>query len=154
MRYLEAAAPDYKFGLNLGYSTPKFNIQSTLTQFSEVQLQDFQWVDTPATTQAEADALYPVATDIYEAALVVDLSAGYQFYCGKDLEDAHSAEADTLATYEILKAQLDKYDDLENSIESLVNFLPKPNVQTLLVLFCLMMTNKRFFLLVNTKEER
>ncbi|SFW22506.1 TonB-dependent receptor [Cellulophaga fucicola] len=77
--YLEAAAPDYKFGLNLGYSTPKFNIQSTLTQFSEVQLQDFQWVDTPATTQAEADALYPVATDIYEAALVVDLSAGYQF---------------------------------------------------------------------------
>ncbi|MCL5244408.1 TonB-dependent receptor [Cellulophaga sp. 20_2_10] len=77
--YLEAAAPDYKFGLNLGYATSKFNIQSTLTQFSEVQLQDFQWVDTPATTQAEADALYPVATDVYEAALVVDLSAGYQF---------------------------------------------------------------------------
>ena len=50
------------------------------------------------------------------------LSAGYQFYCGKDLEDAHSAEADTLATYEILKAQLDKYDDLENSIESLSEF--------------------------------
>ncbi|TVZ09860.1 iron complex outermembrane receptor protein [Cellulophaga sp. RHA_52] len=77
--YLEAAAPDYKFGLNLGYSTPKFNAQATLTQFSEVELQDFQWVDTPATTQAEADLLYPVATDIYEAALVVDLSIGYQF---------------------------------------------------------------------------
>lgn len=47
------------------------------------------------------------------------LSAGYKFYCGKDLENAHSAEADTMATYEILKAQLEKYDDLEND----VNFL-------------------------------
>ena len=65
--YLEAAAPDYKFGLNLGYSCNKFNAQATFTQFSEVILQDFQWVDSPATTQAEADALYPVATDVYEA---------------------------------------------------------------------------------------
>lgn len=50
------------------------------------------------------------------------LSAGYKFYCGKDLEDAHSAEADTLATYEILKAQLDKYDDIENSVAALSEF--------------------------------
>ncbi len=50
------------------------------------------------------------------------LGAGYKFYCGKDLEDAHSAEADTLATYEILKAQLDKYDDLENSVDVLSEF--------------------------------
>ena len=35
------------------------------------------------------------------------LVAAYKFYCGKDLADAHSAEADTLATYEVLKAQLD-----------------------------------------------
>ncbi|SFD21720.1 TonB-dependent receptor plug domain-containing protein [Algibacter pectinivorans] len=76
--YLKAAAPDYKFGLNLGYSCNKFNVTTTLTQFSEVTLQDFQWVDSPATTQAEADALFPVATDIYEAALVVDLSLGYE----------------------------------------------------------------------------
>ena len=47
------------------------------------------------------------------------LSAGYKFYCDKDLEDAHSAEADTNATYEILKAQLDQYDDLENSVDAL-----------------------------------
>ena len=47
------------------------------------------------------------------------LSAGYQFYCGKSLENAHSAEADTNATYEILKAQLDKYDDLENDVKYL-----------------------------------
>ncbi len=47
------------------------------------------------------------------------LSAAYQFYCGKDLENAHSAMADTTATYEVLKAQLDKYPDLEND----ANFL-------------------------------
>ncbi|MFH1298079.1 MAG: 3'-5' exonuclease [Bacteroidota bacterium] len=40
-----------------------------------------------------------------------NLSAAYQFYCNKELIDAHSAEADTIATYEILKAQLDKYKD-------------------------------------------
>ncbi|PQJ23037.1 3'-5' exonuclease [Tenacibaculum sp. SG-28] len=50
------------------------------------------------------------------------LSAGYKFYCGKDLTDAHSAEADTIATYEILKAQLDAYDDLENSVDKLSEF--------------------------------
>ncbi|GAL77558.1 TonB-dependent receptor [Algibacter lectus] len=76
--YLKAAAPDYKFGLNLGYTNKKFNASVALTQFSEVTLQDFQWVDSPPTTQAEADALYPVATDIYKAALIVDLSLGYQ----------------------------------------------------------------------------
>ena len=50
------------------------------------------------------------------------LSAAYQFYCGKNLDNAHSAEADTIATYEILKAQLDKYDDLENDIKFLNEF--------------------------------
>jgi len=50
------------------------------------------------------------------------LSAAYKFYCDENLEDAHSAEADTNATYEILKAQLDKYDDLENDIKFLNEF--------------------------------
>ncbi|WP_405566606.1 TonB-dependent receptor [Polaribacter sp. Asnod6-C07] len=76
--YLEAAAPDYKFGLNLGYSKNKFNANVTLTKFSEVQLQDFQWVDAPPTTQAEADALYAVATDTYESLITTDLSLGYK----------------------------------------------------------------------------
>ena len=50
------------------------------------------------------------------------LGAGYQFYCGKELEGAHGAEADTNATYEILLAQLDKYPDLENSVDALSEF--------------------------------
>lgn len=50
------------------------------------------------------------------------LSAAYLFYCKKNLENAHSAQADTAATYEILKAQLDRYPDLENDIEKLSAF--------------------------------
>lgn len=50
------------------------------------------------------------------------LSAAYRFYCNETLENAHSAAADTHATYEILKAQLDRYDDLENDIKALSEF--------------------------------
>ena len=51
------------------------------------------------------------------------LSAAYKFYCEKNLEDAHTAEADTRATYEVLKAQLDRYADvLENDINFLSNY--------------------------------
>jgi len=77
--YLKAAAPDYKFGLNLGYKNRKFNANAVLTQFSQVKLQDFQWVDSPPKTFAEADALYAVATDIYKRAMTVDLNVSYQF---------------------------------------------------------------------------
>ena len=49
------------------------------------------------------------------------LEAAYAFYCNKKLENAHSAEADVIATYEVLKSQLDRYNDLENDI----NFLSK-----------------------------
>lgn len=77
--YLKAAAPDYKIALTLGYSLGrKWDFMVNFTQFSEVIIQDFQWVDSPATTQAEADALLEVATDVYEAKMVADLSATYK----------------------------------------------------------------------------
>lgn len=50
------------------------------------------------------------------------LIAAYKFYCDKSLENAHSAEADIKATYEVLEAQVDKYDELENNIEFLSEF--------------------------------
>jgi DNA polymerase-3 subunit epsilon len=50
------------------------------------------------------------------------LSAAYKFYCDKNLDDAHSAEADTNATYEVLKAQIEKYDTLENDTKFLAEF--------------------------------
>ncbi len=50
------------------------------------------------------------------------LSAAYKFYCQKEHTDAHSAEADTRATFEILMAQLDHYGDLENDVDFLSVF--------------------------------
>lgn len=50
------------------------------------------------------------------------LEAAYKFYCNKDLIGAHSAEADTHATYEVLKSQLDKYPELENDTKKLAQF--------------------------------
>ena len=50
------------------------------------------------------------------------LVAAYKFYCGKNLEDAHSADADTRATYEVLKAQLDRYPSLQNDVNFLSEF--------------------------------
>lgn len=50
------------------------------------------------------------------------LVAAYRFYCDKDLEQAHSAQADTMATYEVLKAQLDRYPELQNDVDYLAEF--------------------------------
>ncbi len=50
------------------------------------------------------------------------LAAAYQFYCSKDLSDAHSAEADAMATWEILEAQTIRYQNIGNTIESILQF--------------------------------
>lgn len=50
------------------------------------------------------------------------LVAAYRFYCGKELEGAHSALADTEATYEVLKQQIEKYKELDNDVEMLAKF--------------------------------
>ncbi len=50
------------------------------------------------------------------------LVAAYRFYCGKELNDAHSATADTRATYEVLLSQLDRYPELKNDVQALAEF--------------------------------
>lgn len=55
------------------------------------------------------------------------LVAAMKFYCGKDLEGAHSADADTRATYEVLQAQLDRYPELKNDIDALAEFSSHTN---------------------------
>ena len=50
------------------------------------------------------------------------LVAAYKFYCGKNLEDAHTAEADTRATYEVLMSQLDRYPELQNDVAFLADY--------------------------------
>jgi DNA polymerase-3 subunit epsilon len=56
------------------------------------------------------------------------LTAAFKFYCDRSLEDAHSAEADTMATYEVLKAQLDRYDNLENDTRFLAEFSSRKKI--------------------------
>jgi DNA polymerase-3 subunit epsilon len=51
-----------------------------------------------------------------------NLEAAYKFYCDKDLKDAHSAKADTLATYEVFKSQLDKYPELGENIDQISEY--------------------------------
>lgn len=59
------------------------------------------------------------------------LKAAYKFYCGQNLDNAHSAEADTMATYEVLEAQLDRYaNDEEEPLQNDVAFLSKYSCQT------------------------
>ena len=57
-----------------------------------------------------------------------NLKAAYRFYCGGDFENAHTAEADTIATYEVLKSQLDMYDDLKNDVDALSTVGGRPRV--------------------------
>lgn len=59
------------------------------------------------------------AQTIYHKMEPRNLSAGYQFYCGKELVNAHSAEADVMATFEILDAQVAHYEELPNDIAGL-----------------------------------
>jgi DNA polymerase-3 subunit epsilon len=56
------------------------------------------------------------------------LSAAYKFYCNKNLEDAHSAEADASATWEILEAQLEKYPQIGTTVETVVKFTGEDHI--------------------------
>jgi len=56
------------------------------------------------------------------------LTAAYKFYCQKDLTNAHSAEADTMATYEILEAQIEKYEEINGDVEFLSEFSNRQRV--------------------------
>lgn len=51
------------------------------------------------------------------------LTAAYRFYCGKNLDEAHSANADTMATYEVLMAQMERYQDLPATVKDLSDSL-------------------------------
>ncbi len=55
------------------------------------------------------------------------LEAAYKFYCDKELQSAHSAEADTKATYEVLLSQIDRYPELENNVKRLAEFSNRKN---------------------------
>ncbi|MBO7321716.1 MAG: 3'-5' exonuclease [Bacteroidales bacterium] len=98
-----------------GYNSTKFDIPLLAEEFLRADVADFDF---------RKRKLVDVQT-IFHKMEQRTLSAAYKFYCGKTLENAHSAEADTLATYEILMAQLDKYPELENDVNFLAEFSTK-----------------------------
>jgi DNA polymerase III subunit epsilon len=94
-----------------GYNAIKFDIPVLAEEFLRVNI-DFSF----------RKRKYVDVQVIFHKKEQRTLSAAYQFYCKKDLENAHSSKADTAATYEILQSQLDTYKDLENDVEKLAVF--------------------------------
>ena len=94
-----------------GYNSNKFDIPMLMEEFSRVGIEFDMSVRKAIDVQ-----------NIFHKKEQRTLVAAYKFYCDKDIENAHSAEADIIATYEVLKAQLDKYPDLENNMDFLAEF--------------------------------
>lgn len=97
-----------------GFNSNKFDIPMLMAEFQRAG-EEFS---------IQGRRLIDVQT-IYHRMEQRTLSAAYKFYCGKDLEGAHSALADTMATYEVLMAQLDRYpatEEFGNDMEKLAAF--------------------------------
>ena len=94
-----------------GYNSNRFDVPLLMQEFERVGL------EFDVTNRKFVDV-----QTIFHKKEPRTLKAALKFYCNKDLIDAHSAEADTIATYEILLAQIEKYEDLENNIDFLSSF--------------------------------
>ena len=99
-----------------GYNSNKFDIPMLAEEFLRAE------VDFDITKRNLVDV-----QNIFHKMEQRTLAAAYKFYCDKDLVDAHSAEADTIATMEILLAQVKKYDNLENNVAFLSEFSKATN---------------------------
>lgn len=107
-----------------GFNSAKFDLPMLAEEIERVR---------KAGKTVDVDLHEPVMVDvqnIFHAMEPRNLRAAYRFYCGgEDFENAHTAEADTLATYEVLKAQLDRYpDQLKNDVQDLSKFVGKKYV--------------------------
>jgi DNA polymerase-3 subunit epsilon len=100
-----------------GYNAIKFDIPVLAEEFLRVNI-DFNFTK----------RRYVDVQVIFHKKEQRTLSAAYQFYCRKVLIGAHGSKADTEATYEILKSQLDLYNDLENDVEKLADFSSYNNI--------------------------
>lgn len=94
-----------------GYNSNRFDIPMLIEEFLRAGI------------EFTTDGRYMVdAQKIFHMMEQRTLSAAYKFYCNKDLNDAHSAEADATATWEVLNAQIEKYPQIGNSVEAIVKF--------------------------------
>ena len=114
-----------------GFNSAKFDLPMLAEEFERVKL---------AGKDLQVDLHAPLMVDVQNIFHTMEprnLRAAYRFYCGgEDFENAHSAEADTVATYEVLKAQLDRYKEpdkyreqvLKNDVAALASFVGKKYV--------------------------
>ncbi|HAZ74067.1 MAG TPA: DNA polymerase III subunit epsilon [Rikenellaceae bacterium] len=104
-----------------GFNSSKFDLPMLAEEFERAKL---------AGLDLHVDLHEPLMVDVQNIFHTMEprnLKAAYRFYCGgADFDNAHTAEADTVATYEVLKAQLDRYSDtLKNNVKSLAAYAPK-----------------------------
>lgn len=94
-----------------GYNSNKFDIPFLLEEFLrngvELSMENRRFIDVQT---------------IFHKMEQRTLAAAYRFYCNREIENAHSAEADIVATFDVLKAQLDRYADLQNDVQYLSEF--------------------------------
>lgn len=94
-----------------GYNSNKFDVPLLIEEFSRVgmnfDVSGRKFID---------------VQNIFHKMEQRTLIAAYKFYCGKDLTEAHSASADTMATMEVLQSQLDRYPELKNDVDYLSEF--------------------------------
>ena len=114
-----------------GYNSSRFDLPMLAEEIERVKLYCKKDIDINLHEPLMVDVL-----NIYHAMEPRNLKAAYRFYCGgADFENAHSAEADTIATYEVLKGQLDMYSEaagsekrLKNDVKFLSTYVAKKNV--------------------------
>ncbi len=94
-----------------GYNLIKFDVPMLVAEFKRVGL------DFDVSSRRIIDAFV-----IFRKMFPRTLTGAYRYYCDKDLEGAHGAEADTLATLEVLAAQVDKYDEVPKDLDALHDF--------------------------------
>ena len=107
-----------------GFNSTKFDLPMLAEEFERVEL---------AGKKLNVDLHSPKMVDVQNIYHTMEpriLKAAYRFYCGgEDFDNAHTAEADTLATYAVLKGQLDKYGDaLKNDVNTLSSFGNKKSI--------------------------
>lgn len=100
-----------------GYNIMKFDIDVLINEFKRAG------IDFSIENRKIIDAFR-----IFSTKEPRDLSSALKFYCNKEMENAHSAEADTLATVDILEGQFKKYSDLPKDINELHKFCKGDNI--------------------------
>ena len=106
-----------------GFNSAKFDLPMLAEEIERVR----RYTDKKLEVDLHAMQMVDVQ-NIFHAMEPRTLKAAYMFYCGRDLTNAHAAEADTLATYEVLKGQLDRYAGdprIDNDVDKLARFSTK-----------------------------